>query len=153
MRLIACDFLTSSVDATWAMGEVFIWSCCEPFMGILCACLPTLAPLFRIWRDRSSSTNRSGNAMSSGRALEEANYKGASSATATSRMSTIKSGRQWRRLQECESSRQLHGSDGDVELATMSLRRTSGDYQKGIEGGIMVRQDYNVVSSPKERGQ
>jgi hypothetical protein len=31
------------------MGKLFIWSCCEPFIGIVCACLPTLAPFFRRW--------------------------------------------------------------------------------------------------------
>jgi hypothetical protein len=33
------------------MSKVFIWSCCEPFIGIVCACLPTYAPLVRrFWR-------------------------------------------------------------------------------------------------------
>lgn len=31
------------------MAQVFIWSCCEPLIGIVCACLPTLAPFFRRW--------------------------------------------------------------------------------------------------------
>lgn len=154
MRLIACDLLTSSADVTWAMAEVFIWSCCEPFMGILCACLPTFAPLFRIWRDRSSTnrSKRSGNAMSSGRALEEANYNATATATtaATSRMSTTKSGRQWKRLQECDSSRQLRGSEDEIELTTVSLPRVSKDGEKGMEGGIVVQQDVKVVVSPKE---
>jgi hypothetical protein len=30
------------------MGPVFVWSCVEPYVGILCACLPTFAPLVRI---------------------------------------------------------------------------------------------------------
>lgn len=45
------DQLVKSADFTWAMSKVFIWSCCEPFVGIVCACLPTYAPLFRrLWR-------------------------------------------------------------------------------------------------------
>lgn len=31
------------------MGRLFIWSCCEPYIGIVCACLPTLGPFFRRW--------------------------------------------------------------------------------------------------------
>ena len=45
------DTLVHSPDFTWAMSKVFIWSCCEPFIGIVCACLPTYAPLVRrFWR-------------------------------------------------------------------------------------------------------
>lgn len=40
-------FLANSVDITWIMGDVFIWSSVEPCIGILCACLPTLKPLLR----------------------------------------------------------------------------------------------------------
>lgn len=45
------DQLVKSPDFTWAMSKVFVWSCCEPFIGIVCACLPTYAPLVRrLWR-------------------------------------------------------------------------------------------------------
>lgn len=40
-------FLGHSVDITWIMGDVFIWSSVEPSIGILCACLPNLKPLLR----------------------------------------------------------------------------------------------------------
>ena len=40
-------FLNSSLDITWIMGDVFIWSSVEPCVGILCACLPTIRPLLR----------------------------------------------------------------------------------------------------------
>jgi hypothetical protein len=50
------DQLVKSPDFTWAMSKVFIWSCCEPFVGIVCACLPTYAPLVRsLWRRTGSS--------------------------------------------------------------------------------------------------
>jgi len=50
------DQLVKSPDFTWAMSKVFIWSCCEPFVGIVCACLPTYAPLVRsLWRRGGSS--------------------------------------------------------------------------------------------------
>jgi hypothetical protein len=51
------DTLVHSPDFTWAMSKVFIWSCCEPFIGILCACLPTYAPLVRrFWRRNDYGT-------------------------------------------------------------------------------------------------
>ncbi|CAG7954384.1 unnamed protein product [Penicillium olsonii] len=40
---------TQSEDPSWTIGPVFVWSCVEPFIGIVCACLPTFTPLFRRW--------------------------------------------------------------------------------------------------------
>ncbi|PYH49420.1 putative integral membrane protein Pth11-like [Aspergillus saccharolyticus JOP 1030-1] len=37
----------NSVDVTWILGDIFIWSSIEPSIGIFCACLPVLQPLFR----------------------------------------------------------------------------------------------------------
>ncbi|KAI9730001.1 MAG: hypothetical protein M1834_006199 [Cirrosporium novae-zelandiae] len=39
--------LKTTADFTWVMGRCFIWSSVEPCIGIVCACLPTLRPLFR----------------------------------------------------------------------------------------------------------
>jgi hypothetical protein len=51
IRIVMMEQLVKSPDFTWAMSKVFIWSCCEPFVGIVCACLPTYAPLVRqLWR-------------------------------------------------------------------------------------------------------
>ncbi|KAH8425101.1 uncharacterized protein LDX57_002850 [Aspergillus melleus] len=47
VRIYFMTFLKSSVDITWIMGDVFIWSSVEPCVGILCACLPTIRPLLR----------------------------------------------------------------------------------------------------------
>ncbi|KAJ5223155.1 integral membrane protein PTH11-like protein [Penicillium citrinum] len=47
VRIYYMTFLANSVDITWIMGDVFIWSSVEPCIGILCACLPTLKPLLR----------------------------------------------------------------------------------------------------------
>jgi len=56
IRIYEMDQLVKSEDFTWAMSQVFIWSCCEPFVGIICACLPTYAPLVRtLWRRAGSS--------------------------------------------------------------------------------------------------
>jgi len=57
IRIFMMDKLVHSPDFTWAMAKVFIWSCCEPFVGIVCACLPTYAPLVRrFWRRDASSS-------------------------------------------------------------------------------------------------
>ncbi|KAJ5501054.1 hypothetical protein N7527_012175 [Penicillium freii] len=40
---------THSKDPSWTIAPVFMWSCVEPFIGIVCACLPTFSPLFRHW--------------------------------------------------------------------------------------------------------
>lgn len=55
VRIVMMDQLVKSPDFTWAMSKVFIWSCCEPFIGIVCACLPTYAPLVRRWWTASHS--------------------------------------------------------------------------------------------------
>lgn len=52
------DTLVKADDFTWVMAGVFIWSCCEPFVGILCACLPTYGPLLRKWWKTASSSDR-----------------------------------------------------------------------------------------------
>ncbi|KAH9842170.1 hypothetical protein Tdes44962_MAKER01548 [Teratosphaeria destructans] len=52
-----------SADPLWGISPVYIWSSVEPFIGIICACLPTLSPLFkRFWTGRKTSAfNSSGN--------------------------------------------------------------------------------------------
>ncbi|KAK4132182.1 hypothetical protein BT67DRAFT_463869 [Trichocladium antarcticum] len=58
--------LVKTPDFTWAMSKVFIWSCCEPFVGIMCACLPTYAPLVRRWWTAAQSRPANSYASSSG---------------------------------------------------------------------------------------
>ncbi|KAJ5984730.1 hypothetical protein N7481_006829 [Penicillium waksmanii] len=55
VRIYYMAFLGHSVDITWIMGDVFIWSSVEPSIGILCACLPTLKPLLRYTVEHFSS--------------------------------------------------------------------------------------------------
>ncbi|KAH7174119.1 uncharacterized protein B0J16DRAFT_375044 [Fusarium flagelliforme] len=56
VRIVYMDKLVKATDFTWAMAQVFIWSCCEPFVGIVCACLPTFGPLLRRWFRTATST-------------------------------------------------------------------------------------------------
>jgi hypothetical protein len=60
VRIVMMDRLVKSQDFTWAMCQVFIWSCCEPFIGIVCACLPTYAPLVRHWWTSTTSSQKYG---------------------------------------------------------------------------------------------
>ncbi|CAF3501602.1 unnamed protein product [Fusarium graminearum] len=56
VRIFYMDKLVKAQDFTWAMAQVFIWSCCEPLVGIVCACLPTFGPLLRRWFRTVAST-------------------------------------------------------------------------------------------------
>ncbi|KAJ5310076.1 Transferase [Penicillium atrosanguineum] len=48
VRIYYLSVFMSSVDLTWLMGPVFIWSTIEPCVAVVCACLPHLAPLARL---------------------------------------------------------------------------------------------------------
>ncbi|KAF5650626.1 Pth11-like integral membrane [Fusarium sp. NRRL 52700] len=58
--------LSKTKDVTRAMGPVFIWSDLEPCIAIVSACLPHLAPLRHIVRDKISSTLGSEDAKGTG---------------------------------------------------------------------------------------
>lgn len=46
---------------------VYVWSSVEPFVGIICACLPTLSPLFkRFWNAHKTQVGSSGAKPSGG---------------------------------------------------------------------------------------
>ncbi|KAJ5973081.1 uncharacterized protein N7479_002999 [Penicillium vulpinum] len=49
VRVVFLHKNTQSGDPSWTIAPVFVWSCVEPFIGIVCACLPTFSPLFRRW--------------------------------------------------------------------------------------------------------
>lgn len=49
VRVVFLDKNMHSKDLSWTIAPVFVWSCVEPFVGIVCACLPTFSPLFRRW--------------------------------------------------------------------------------------------------------
>lgn len=47
VRVHSLTFMVKSPDLTWNMAQSFVWSCVEPCIGIVSACLPTLRPLLR----------------------------------------------------------------------------------------------------------
>ncbi|PGH15911.1 hypothetical protein AJ79_02078 [Helicocarpus griseus UAMH5409] len=47
VRIHLMTSLARSIDITYILSDVFIWSTVEPCIGIVCACLPSLQPLFQ----------------------------------------------------------------------------------------------------------
>ncbi|GLI76665.1 hypothetical protein PoHVEF18_004939 [Penicillium ochrochloron] len=45
VRLHYLTCLKGTLDITWVMSDVYVWSTVEPCLGIICACLPALQPL------------------------------------------------------------------------------------------------------------
>ncbi|KAK7425719.1 hypothetical protein QQZ08_007818 [Neonectria magnoliae] len=55
VRIDYLNGLFKNIDAAWRMGPSFAWSSIEPSVAIISACLPTLAPLLRMGRNKSTS--------------------------------------------------------------------------------------------------
>ncbi|TKA31054.1 hypothetical protein B0A50_02022 [Salinomyces thailandicus] len=67
VRIVMLEKNTQSHDPVWTIAPVYIWSSVEPFVGIICACLPTLSPLFRrYWGGRKSQAISSTGRMTPG---------------------------------------------------------------------------------------
>ncbi|KXL43778.1 MAG: hypothetical protein FE78DRAFT_33232 [Acidomyces sp. 'richmondensis'] len=67
VRIVMLERNTQSIDPVWGIAPVYVWSSVEPFVGIICACLPTLSPLFkRIWNARKTQIGSSGAKFSDG---------------------------------------------------------------------------------------
>lgn len=60
VRIVMIEKLVKAQDFTWAMCQVFVWSCVEPFVGMVCACLPTYAPFVRRWVTRKKGDSLGG---------------------------------------------------------------------------------------------
>lgn len=142
------DALVKAEDFTWAMGEVFIWSCCEPLIGIVCACLPTYGPLFRTWWKKINSTG-SGSKESTG--LSGRGNRGIDLENTNVRINLAK--REFRRLHagpdklrddEVELTNQIIGLRG-----SSSQTEVSDDGVDGASKGITVRKDVSWISVPK----
>lgn len=61
VRIHYLSVFSSTLDITYVMGPVFIWSSVEPSVGIFSACLPTLPPLVQfIIRDKKEDSTDAG---------------------------------------------------------------------------------------------
>ncbi|KAJ5645745.1 hypothetical protein N7507_011756 [Penicillium longicatenatum] len=47
VRLHYITFLRNSIDLTWTISSVYVWSTLEPCIAIICACLPALQPVIQ----------------------------------------------------------------------------------------------------------
>ncbi|CAJ2500397.1 Uu.00g032500.m01.CDS01 [Anthostomella pinea] len=120
VRIVMMNRLVKAQDFTWAMAQVFIWSCCEPFIGILCACLPTYAPLLQRWWK-----------------TDGASRKKTSGLTQNSSGSYDTPRRTWGRLHESDSKIR---NDDEVELTT-DIRAGVGSNM----GSVVVGDDDPVL--------
>ncbi|RDW82530.1 hypothetical protein BP6252_03642 [Coleophoma cylindrospora] len=151
VRLINLNDLIHATDTTWTMGPVFIWSCVEPYVGILCACLPTFAPLVRIFwnKVRGKSTNHHS---------DYENKNGQSAGTGNN-LSRTQKGSHWNKLGD---SSRLRNED-EVELTN----NISGPHQLNLQlpqskesdetlhgfsmGGITVKNEVQWTSTAIRR--
>ncbi|KAF4309086.1 hypothetical protein GTA08_BOTSDO02685 [Botryosphaeria dothidea] len=54
-RIISLHKLATMRDQSWGIASGIYWTCVEPCVGIISACLPTLGPLIRRWGGKLSS--------------------------------------------------------------------------------------------------
>ncbi|KAJ5761937.1 uncharacterized protein N7511_005319 [Penicillium nucicola] len=55
VRIHTLTYLKTSIDLSWVMSDVYVWSIVEPCIGIVCACLPALQPFIRLIAQKLSS--------------------------------------------------------------------------------------------------
>ena len=134
IRLVMMDQLVKSPDFTWAMSKVFIWSCCEPFVGIVCACLPTYAPLVRqLWRRAGISSYE--------------NYGSSEKAGAKARVSS--------KLLSSTRGAPRDKKDGyrDLESQTLSGTRPPAEDEIELTADIMSQKQFPPSSSSSVTGK
>ncbi|KAL2428958.1 hypothetical protein ABEF95_010695 [Exophiala dermatitidis] len=133
VRIISIHQLIHNDDLTWSMASVFIWLCCEPFIGILCACMPCYAPLLRHFWKSAGSQSRS--APTSG--FPSGNINGSSMGKSGQGI-PIKVKRDWDRIVNPTLG------DDEVQLTTYPTgpgsTRTKGSDESGSKG-ITVKTD------------
>lgn len=131
VRIYYMTFLSDSVDITWIMGDVFIWSSVEPCIGILCACLPTMKPLLRYTRSHFSN-------FSSGRQTDNSqgpgqNYSSKRASLGRKRIIPL----DWD-----EAQLTTHA----VQIQMQDVNRSEGD-----DGGIKIESDFRIEEEHHQR--
>ncbi|PGH26725.1 hypothetical protein AJ80_01671 [Polytolypa hystricis UAMH7299] len=134
VRIIMLEHNTTSSDPTWSIAPVFVWSCVEPFIGIVCACLPTLAPLFRRWWTTTVTARGSNSGENTG--------SGSYHRTVDSRLRFGKSKKEW-------GSLNTHGDEVDLtnEITAAGSTTTMGGSDEALAyplTSINVREDVEV---------
>jgi hypothetical protein len=54
VRIHYLTYLQTSIDLSWVMSDIYVWSIVEPCIGIICACLPALQPFIRLAANKLS---------------------------------------------------------------------------------------------------
>lgn len=150
VRLVHLNELITSSDITYTMGPVFIWSCVEPYVGILCACLPTFAPLVRVFWNKIRGKDTDYYTPNAG-----SNVAGLQSGTGlASKSQKSKKSSAWNKISD--SGSKLRGDD-ELELTNditgggrlgQSVRSKDSDEDFTFHsGGIMVKNDVQWTSS------
>lgn len=137
IRIFYLNKLAHEADVAWWLGPGFGWSCIEPSVAIITACLPTLAPLFRKSQPSSQAYNyyRSGSDPRQDRSHP---HRGDISA---------ERGEQWTKMEEDE-----------IELTRNNRRESyspSGKTDSHLrhDGVITVSTQVDVSSSSQKGGQ
>ncbi|EFX02932.1 pth11-like integral membrane protein [Grosmannia clavigera kw1407] len=139
-RIYYLNGLAHHIDATWWMGPGMAWSCIEPLVAIISACLPTLAPLFRLGRNKDSSGKNSGSEGN-----DQSNPVNSQSGRYVL-SSTIRANGGRTRLNDDEV--ELTCTAGRGDHATR-LGSTGSSDEEVEDGGITVQTQVSVVASQK----
>lgn len=140
-RIYYLNGLFKNTDATWWMGPSMAWSSLEPMVAIISACLPTLAPLFRVSRDTESSAKNSGSAGND-----------------QSKMMGSQNGRYALSSNNRSNGGRMRLNDDEVELTCTAERgehvtrlgTNGGNSDEEMEdGGIIVQTQVSVVATSK----
>lgn len=111
------------------MAPVFIWSCVEPYIGIVCACLPTFTPFFRRWWDSVRTRHK------------------VSSGTPNPDHLSGKTGSVGTRSTDLENASQINAGSGNRGEAGAgvreSFRKNKRDYNR-LQDSVKLRNDDEV---------
>ncbi|GME48539.1 integral membrane protein [Neofusicoccum parvum] len=157
LRIISLKQFLNATDLTWAMAPVFVWSCVEPFVGLICACLPTFGPYYRKWWSKMHST------LSGGKSAPYTHGQpGTDGYNARSKdtLRTTRGKRLWGSLHGTDVGNLTFNGrlrdDDEVELTTEivggahgSMRTISEEHPESLpDRGIQVKEEFVWTSEP-----
>ncbi|KAK8108364.1 hypothetical protein PG984_014165 [Apiospora sp. TS-2023a] len=144
IRIYYLAKLAEAADVSWWFGPGMGWSCIEPSVAIVTACLPTLAPLFR--------KTKPANASSQYYAKNNASDPRSAATRATNISAAERGGQdQWTRMDdddEDEIELTRNQGRGESRLSAYSTTGKLSDPDTPLhEGVITVETEVNIKSS------